>query len=186
MPVPEPDWMAVLRRLLAGDRLALAQTSRLINGFLAGWNAYDFRDEWEDLVQEVISAAALALREGRLREPQALVGFLKSTARFKYLDRLRSHLGQRRGERLPWAEVVESGDHAEGQWLGAEGREDLRRALDRIPEKQRAAVIAVYAVGLTYEEAARATGTPLGTLKRRLRDGLAQLRDALGERLDGR
>ena len=48
------------------------------------------------------------------------------------------------------------------------------------------AVIAVYAAGLTYEEAARATGTPLGTLKRQLRDGLAQLRDALGEHLDGR
>ena len=134
MPVTEQDWMAVLRRLLAGDRLALAQLSRLTNGFLAGWNAYDFRDEWDDLVQEVITAAALALREGRLREPQALVGFLKSTARFKYLDRLRSHLGQRRREQLPWAELVESHDRSEGVWLGAETREELRRALERIPE----------------------------------------------------
>src|SRR5262249_35447976 len=141
-------------------------------------------DEWDDLVQEVITAAALALREGRLREPLALVGFLKSTARFKYLDRLRSHLGQRRGERLPWAELVDSRDRTEGGRLGWEAREDLRRARERIPETQRAAVIAVYAAALTYEEAARATGTPLGPLKRQLRDGLAQLRGELGSRFD--
>ena len=174
--------MAVLRRVLAGDRLALAQVSRLVNGFLAGWNAYDFRDEWEDLVQEVISAATLALRAGRLREPQAAVGFLRSTARFKYLDRLRSHLGQRRGERLPWAEIVEARERA--LEAGAEVREDLRRALARIPEKKRDAVVAVYVAGLTYEEAARTSGTPLGTFKRYLRDGLAQLREELAERLD--
>src|SRR5262249_13175931 len=177
MPVTQVDWMAVLRRILAGDRLALAQTSRLINGFLAGWNAYDFRDEWDDLVQEVISAAALSLRGGRLRDPAALVGYLRSTARFKYLDRLRSHLGQRRDERLPWAEAVEERERAIEDFLGPEAREDLQRALERIPEKRREAVMAVYVAGFTYEEAARACGIPLGTLKRHLRDGLAQLRE---------
>ena len=65
--------------------------------------------------------------------------------------------------------------------LGAESREDLRRALARIPDKKRDVVMAVYVGGLTYEEAAQATGIPLGTLKRYLRDGLAQLRIELGE-----
>ena len=183
MPVPERDWAAVLERLLAGDRLALAQATRLVNGFLVRWNAYDFRDEWEDLVQEVILAAALALREGRLRDPQAAVGFLRSTARFKYLDRLRIQLGLRRGERLPWEEIVASRERPPGEPLAAEAREDLRRALAKIPDKKREAVIAVYAGGLTYEEAARATGIPLGTLKRYLRDGLAQLREELSDLL---
>jgi DNA-directed RNA polymerase specialized sigma24 family protein len=43
--------------------------------------------------------------------------------------------------------------------------------------------MAVYIRGLTYEEAARATGIPLGTLKHYLRDGLAQLRDELSDLL---
>jgi DNA-directed RNA polymerase specialized sigma24 family protein len=47
-------------------------------------------------------------------------------------------------------------------------------------------VTAVYVGGMTYEEAARATGIPLGTLKRYLRDGLAQLREELGDRLEER
>ena len=86
----------MLQRVVEGDRLALLQVGRLVNGFLVRWNAYAFRDEWEDLVQEVVCAAALALRDGRLRERQAVVGFLMSTARFKYVDRLRIQLGSRR------------------------------------------------------------------------------------------
>ena len=175
----------MLRRVVEGDRLALVQASRLVNGFLVRWNAYDFRDEWEDLVQEVISAAALALREGRLRDPQAAVGFLKAIARFKYLDRLRITLGPRGRGKLPWEEIVAGLEQPLEERLGAEAREDLRRALARIPDKTRAAVTAVYIGGLTYDEAALATGIPLGTLKRYLRDGLAQLRDELADLLDG-
>ncbi len=185
MPASERNWADVLRRVVEGDRLALAQLSRLVNAFLARFGAYDFRDEWEDLVQEVISAAALALREGRLREPQAALAFLWSTARFKYMDRLRIHLGSGKGEKLAWEDVA-SREPPLQEALGAEGREDLRRALARIPDKKREAVTAVYVGGLTYEEAARATGIPLGTLKRYLRDGLAQLRAELSDLLDGR
>lgn len=57
MSVLRVDWAAVLERLLAGDRLALLQLSRLVNGFLARWNADDFRDEWDDVIQEVVLAA---------------------------------------------------------------------------------------------------------------------------------
>jgi RNA polymerase sigma-70 factor (ECF subfamily) len=185
MPTPERDWTGVLQRIVDGDPLALVHASRLVNGFLVRWNAYDFRDEWEDLVQEVISAAALALRDGRLREPRAMVGFLWTTARFKYIDRLRIQLGPGSGERLPWEEIAVSRERPLEERLGAEAREDLRRALAKVPDKKREAVMAVYVGGLTYEEAARATGIPLGTLKRYLRDGLAQLRDELSDLLDG-
>jgi len=181
--VPESDWTGVLRRVVDGDRLALVRASRLVNSFLVRWNAYDFRDDWEDLVQEVICAAALALRDGRLREPRAVVGFLWTTARFKYLDRLRIQLGPGSGARLPWEEMVASQEPSIEERLGAEAREDLRRALAKIPDKKRDAVMAVYVGGLTYEEAARATGIPLGTLKRYLRDGLAQLRGELPDLL---
>ena len=39
-----------MERLLEGDPVALARVTRLINGFLARWNAYHFRDEWDDLM----------------------------------------------------------------------------------------------------------------------------------------
>lgn len=185
MPVPEGDWIGVLRRVLEGDRLALVQASRLVNGFLVRWNAYDLRDEWEDVVQEVIAAAVLAVRDGRLRDPHAAAAYLKSTARFKYADRLRILFTLRRGESLPWEACLASRERVLEEGLGVEAREDLHRALARIPEKTRAALTAVYVGGLTYDEAALATGIPLGTLKRYLRDGLAQLRAELAASLDG-
>ena len=140
MPVSEPDWAGLLQRVASGDGLAFVQASRLVNGFLVRWDAYAFREEWDDLVQEVIAAGVLALREGRLRDPQAAVAFLRTTARFKFVDRLRVHLRASSGESLPWEELVVSRERPLEQQLAAAAREDLRRALARIPEKKREAV----------------------------------------------
>src|SRR2546428_259265 len=52
----------------------------------------------------------------------------------------------------------------------------VRSAVSHLPEEQRRAIQAVYFEGQTYEEAAEATGIPLGSLKRYLRLGLGQLR----------
>lgn len=184
MPVSGPDWTGLLERVVDGDGLAFVQASRLVNSFLVRWDAYAFREEWDDLVQEVIAAGVLALREGRLRDPQAAVAFLQTTARFKFVDRLRIQLRADSTERLLWEELVVSRERPLEEQLSAAAREDLRRALSHIPDKKREAVTAVYVGGMTYEEAARATGLPLGTLKRYLRDGLAQLRDELSDFLD--
>lgn len=147
-----------------------------MNSFLVRWNAYQFREEWDDITQEVVSAAAIALRDGKLRDPQAALGFLYSTARFKYLSRLRIQLRLEEREALAWSDAIE---HEESR-LPEGQRHDLRRALAQVPEKTRRALVAVYVDGRTYEEAARETGIPLGTLKRCLRDGLAQLREEIG------
>jgi len=170
------DWAAVIERMIGGDRLALAELIRLVNGFLAHWRAYDFRDEWEDLIQEVVFAAALALGEGKLRDRAAAFGYLRSVARFMYVDRLKRQLHVREGETLPWADWIERADAEESHTLGGFAVEDLRRALERVPDKHRESLLAVYVHGMTYEEAASSTGIPLGSLKRYLREALAHLR----------
>jgi RNA polymerase sigma-70 factor (ECF subfamily) len=180
----EEDWAAVLDRLCSGDRAALLQLARLINSFLARWNAYDFRDDWEDLIQEVVLAAATALREGKLRERGATFGYLRTTARFKFVDRLKRQLRVREDESLPWADAVEKSLERDSDAADPGLRRDLRSALEALPEKQRVAVIAVHVRGQTFDEAAAATKIPLGSLKRYLRDGLAALRAALGPALE--
>ena len=171
----DQDWAAVLHGVLRGDRLALVRVAKLVNSLLVRWNAYQFREEWDDLTQEVVTAAALALRDGKLRDPQAALGFLYSTTRFKYVSRLRIQLRLRERDELAWGDALGSGEAS----LTDEQRHELRRALERVPEKARLALLSVYVDGRTYEEAARETGIPLGTLKRCLRDGLAQLRAEL-------
>ena len=173
---PREDWAAVLERLLDGDRLALLKLGRLVNGFLARWNAYDFRDEWDDVIQEVVLAAGLAMRRGTLRSREAVVGYLRTTARHKFVDRLELHLRCERHE-IAWEAVLDG--PLEPAQPDADSARSVREALARLPDKWRDALTAVYLAGMTYEEAARDTGIPLGSLKRYLRDGLAQLRSEL-------
>jgi RNA polymerase sigma-70 factor (ECF subfamily) len=171
-----PDWPAVLERLLAGDRLAFLEFNRLLTGFLAQLRAYDFRDEWDDLRQEVLASVVANARAGRLRDPQAFVGYVKIITRNKFMDRLKRHLRCHEKEALPWDEET-----ASALALEAPGEEErsVWRALAELPETERALVEGVYREGRSYQEMADATSIPLGTLKRRLRESLARLRRRL-------
>jgi RNA polymerase sigma-70 factor (ECF subfamily) len=170
----------VLDRLVGGDRLAFVELSRLVTGFLVRWRAYDFRDEWDDLVQEVILAAVEAARSRRLRQPAAVLGYLRTATRYKFVDWLR----RRRGESL---ELEREGRPTELSWpferdapdRGEPERIDLWEAVKRLPENQQKALLCVYVEGRTYDEAALETGIPLGSLKRYLREGLVALRREL-------
>ena len=59
-------------------------------------------------------------------------------------------------------------------------REWVRRCLDRLTDLQRQSVTLAYYDGYTYREVAERLSLPLGTVKTRMRDGLARLRDCLG------
>jgi RNA polymerase sigma-70 factor (ECF subfamily) len=179
---PGEDWYAVLEALQAGDALALARLTRLVNGFLASWNAYDFRSDWDDLLQEVIIASALALREGRIRDRRAVVGYLRTTARFKFVDRLRVHLRVKEDQTLPWEDVVGSDELFTASTMAPEGlSQDVRNAVERLSDKRRVAVLGVYLEGKTYNVVSEESGIPLGSLKRYLREGIAQLRKELAD-----
>jgi len=56
--------------------------------------------------------------------------------------------------------------------------------LERLSENRRVAVQGVYLEGKTYNGVAEDTGIPLGSLTRYLREGIAQLREELGDFLD--
>lgn len=58
---------------------------------------------------------------------------------------------------------------------------DLERALYRLPEDRREALLLVGAGGFSYEEAAQVCGVPAGTIKSRVARGRAQLMGMLAE-----
>ena len=79
-------------------------------------------------------------------------------------------------ERLPenpsdtWSEVSNTLDG-----------ELLKRCLEQIPEDQRIAIELAYFEGYTQREISELKGIPLGTVKRRIRIGMAKLRKILQE-----
>ncbi len=176
----EKDWIGVVDRLLAGDRLALLELNRLISGFLTQLRAYDFRDEWDDLRQEVLLAVVANARAGRLRERQAFLGYVRIITRNKFFDRLKAALRRHEKETLPWDDATARA--LAEQVLSPDGRVvELWAAVRALPDEERRVVEEVYGKGRTYEETCRETGLPLGTMKRRLRDGLATLRRRFGD-----
>jgi RNA polymerase sigma-70 factor (ECF subfamily) len=70
-------------------------------------------------------------------------------------------------------------DSAEVLDLQEQGRFS-RNALTLLTPDERAAIEAAFFSELTYVEVAERLGQPLGTVKTRIRSGLAKLRQALG------
>ena len=175
------DLTRVLDRLLAGDRVAFLQMNRLVTGFLVQLRAYDFREEWDDLRQEVLLAVIANARAGRLRDPQAVVGYVRVITRNKFIDRLKVRLRCHEKEVLPWDDETASavaGPVGDGTREAAE----VWSAAHELPAEERRVLEGVYRDGKSYQQVCNETGLPLGTMKRRLHDGLEKLRRRFVER----
>ena len=180
------DWLDVQERLLAGDRLAFLKLSRLVTGVLTQLRAYDFEQEWDDLRQEVAMAVIASARKGRLRDPQAFVGYVRIITRNKFVDRLKKRMKRREHEVLPWdEETARAIDQRAALAAPPDDGAELWGEVERLPEEERALVLGVYRHGKTYQEMSDESGIPLGTLKRRLRQALSLLRGRLGESAGG-
>ncbi len=184
MAEEQPDWYRVIERVSDGDRRAFLQLSQRVTRFLARARAYDFRDEWPDLTQEVVVAVVMAQREGRIRDRQAALGYIGQVTRFKFASRLRRLGRHHERDQVELEEgalsEIEASD-GQPEPLAEADRLDLRRALERIPEPHRSLVLAVYGERKSYEQAAKELGVPLGSAKRYLAKGLRELRSLLQE-----
>lgn len=173
------DWGSLCERLLAGERAAFATFNRLVSSYLTQLRAYDFREEWDDLRQDVLLATLANARAGRLRDPQAFSGYVRIVTRNKFVDRLKRELRVRERDALPWHDEMARAATPVGDPGAGAARRDLWDALESLPEEQQRLLAGVYLEGRTYQEMSDASGVPLGTLKRRLREGLAALRSRL-------
>ncbi len=179
MQRPGPDWLGLQERLLQGDRVAFFELNRLVSGILTRLRAYDFRDEWDDLRQEVLISVVQNARRGRLRDPQAFVGYVRIITRNKFVDRLKRRLRHHEKDALPWDEETAWAAARAGSGNEGEDSAEVWAEVRKLPEEQRRVIEGVYIEGRTYQEVADVTGIPLGTTKRRLRQALDELRRRL-------
>ena len=103
--------------------------------------------------------------------------WISRVTRNRALDILRSRAVRSQDE-MP-ADVPLEGSIDEDVFAKLDG-ERVRKALAELPEEQRSLIELGFFDGATHEEMARRTGTPLGTVKTRIRSGLRKLRAALG------
>jgi RNA polymerase sigma-70 factor (ECF subfamily) len=87
---------------------------------------------------------------------------------------------------LPDDAPARGGDrHCEQEALARLQQHEVRRALDRLPEAQRIAILLFYVEEMSYKEIAHLCGCPVGTVGSWIHHGLRALRRALGQPEDG-
>lgn len=137
----------------------------------------------EDVVQEAFlnvwrRAAGFEVGRGSARS------WLMSIVHNLAIDRRRGR------QRYTWTDVAL--DDVEGMLNDDEGdtfaivaqsieAERVQFALQTLPDEQRQAIALAYFSGLTQQEIAERTGSPLGTVKSRMRLGLQRMRVILGD-----
>jgi len=134
----------------------------------------------EDVVQDSFlgvwrNASRYAEAKGSVR------GWLLAIVRHRAIDAMRRQrasvaIGEEADEAVPTALTLPD------IWPEVAGRldaEQIRRAMTALPPAQRDVIELAYFDGLTQREIAERTHAPLGTVKSRIRLGLASLRDQL-------
>jgi len=183
---------ALIARIEGRDADALADLYDRYSARLMGLAQRILGDtgEAEEVLQELFlwvwrSAASFDAARG------SVIAWLLMATRSRSIDRVRSRrpaarAGLRAVETVPDAAGPQD---VEADSAGKEWERLCRSAISELPDDQRRALELAYFEGLTHQEISEKTGTPLGTVKTRVRLGLMKLRDRvrpyLGRELHG-
>lgn len=179
--VPEEDWVQLVRTIAAGDQAALHSlyewAHRLV--FTLAVRIVANRESAEEVTIDVFHDV---WRKASAYDPAdgPVVGWIMNQARCRAIDRLRFDQRKKRNNTypdslLPTTDIVDPQQAA----IFKEESDRLETALDVLTPHERQAIEAAFFSELTYAEVAQKLNQPLGTVKTRIRSGLAKLRDAL-------
>ena len=173
----------LIGRAQGGDRSAFERIVRRHQAKVIGFGTRFFGQSAiaTDVAQEVFLDLLRALPRYRAEGKftvylyRIALNRCRMTARtVRYEDRVRDRL---------WAETTARAKVAPDEVAARERERRLGRALLEIPEKQRAVLQLRFWSGLSHEEIAEVLETREGTVKSRLWNGLAMLREKLGGEL---
>ncbi|HEX2269735.1 MAG TPA: sigma-70 family RNA polymerase sigma factor [Pyrinomonadaceae bacterium] len=173
----------LLKAIAAGDEAALGRIYDRYRVILFGVlvRILNNRAEAEDVLQEVflqVWRRAADFDETRGRPFTWLV----TLARSRGIDRLRTLASRERVAQAGAKDTDEEFSDAASDAIRSEQRGVVNKALAQLPEEQQRPLMLAYFDGLTQSEIAKQLGTPLGTVKTRMRTGMIKLRELLSAR----
>lgn len=133
-------------------------------------------DAWtaDDLVQDTLERACRRRELWRLGSD--LRAWLFTLMHNLFVDGARRALRQHAGQRVDLEDIA---DQLPAAAAPPEQQLDLQRCLLLLPEEQREVLLLVTLQDLSYEEVARITGAPLGTVMSRLSRARSRLRELM-------
>lgn len=142
------EWAHIVVRIQAGDQAAMQRLYETLRKFTRYhiWqqigNGTDEGDSTDDCLHDIFLVTVQAIREGRLRDPRRLMGFVQGVSRFKVAHIIKQRVGRRKrhkglGEALHLAAPEAACDE--------DGKSGIvQRALAKLSEKDRRILIAFY------------------------------------------
>jgi RNA polymerase sigma-70 factor (ECF subfamily) len=182
-PVPETEWVSLVRCVAAGDQLALhalyERAHRAV--FTLAMRITANRETAEEVTLDVFHG--VWRHASRFQEADGTVlGWIMNQARSRAIDRLRFDQRKKRVQpdtRDPWPAAGTA--NPEDVLASEQQSRALRSALAVLTPDERTAIEAAFFSELTYAEVAVRLNQPVGTIKTRIRSGLHKLRQALAE-----
>lgn len=170
----------LLARVGGGDREAFSELYRRWAPRLLALAARILVDRHQ--AEEVLQDALLEVwRTAPSFDPAkgSARAWLVTLVRRRAIDRVRSSEAARRREERRPDEDLPFDSTAEAVHASIAATE-VRAALEALGEPHKSTVELAYFAGLTHTQIAEATATPLGTVKSRIRDGVARLGTLMG------
>ena len=180
-PASETCWAELLRAIAAGDQRALhalySQTHRLV--FTLSMRITGNRETAEEVTLDVFHDV---WRRASAYDPAggSVVGWIMNQTRSRAIDRLRFEQRKKRVHaRTDGPLPVPDPSGPRETFEAKEQGRLLRDALQELTPAERQAIETAFFAELSYPEVAERLSQPLGTVKTRIRSGLAKLRSAL-------
>jgi RNA polymerase sigma-70 factor (ECF subfamily) len=181
-PSPVPGLEGLLARAAQGEEAAFAQFYQATSPRVFGLALRILRERSaaEDITCEVFTQVWQKAREFDPYRGTA-IAWLLTMARTRAIDRLRQvrRVDAKQDVLETALEVRAETATPEQNTLIDERAVRVRTALAKLPAEQREAISISFFGGLSHSETAETLGAPLGTVKTRIRAGLAALRREL-------
>ncbi len=138
------------------------------------------------LAEDVVQEAFLSLWRSRARYDRQrgsvrtwVLGIVHNRA----IDALRRRTVRDRGivAEEGIEERLEAPERTDAEYARREEAREIREALEQLPDEQSRVIELAYFGGMTHMQIASMLDTPVGTIKGRMRLGLAKMRMALGD-----
>ena len=177
----------LLAGVAAGERHAFSQLYDLYSGLLnaIAHNLLSETAEVEDVLQDVfvkIWHRSHLYDESKGNAVSWLIVITRNTSINRLRSKKRNFAAMERAAQEPGlfenAEAPNAYDHS----VAAESAKNVRQALNVLPAEQQEVLNLAFFKGFTHDEIANHLSMPLGSVKSRLRRGLARMRDLISNR----
>ena len=154
-PLPNPDWPGLVARIRAGDQRAMEELYAL---FSKGIRFYLCRQlgpqELDDKVHDTFLIVVQAIRNGELREPERLMGFVRTVVRRQVVAHIDSAIQSRREQTglQSGLGISDARSNPEEDAIAQQRLEIMEKVLRSVSRRDREILTRFYLLGQSQEQ----------------------------------